>query len=29
MNDYNGNEQTEEEELSKAEKTYSISIPIN
>ena len=29
MNDYSGNEQTEEEELSKAEKTYSISIPIN
>ena len=29
MNDYNGNEQTEEEELNKAEKTYSISIPIN
>ena len=29
MNEYTGNEETEEEELSKAEKTYSISIPIN
>lgn len=29
MNEYAGNEETEEEELSKAEKTYSISIPIN
>lgn len=29
MNDYTGNEQTEEEQLNKAEKTYSITIPIN
>lgn len=29
MNEYTGKEQTEEEELSKAEKSYSISIPIN
>ena len=29
MNEYTGNEETEEEELSKAEKSYSISIPIN
>ena len=29
MNEYTGKEQTEEEELNKAEKSYSISIPIN